>query len=279
MPSTAGYWIGCILLALAVIGGPIAFGIGIGRLASVGRTYSVEVPGDATPTLDAGTYELYVSSYDSYGYDTNPTFTVVGPDGNDVSVTQLAAADHSPYHYGKTTLGQFVASQHGGYEIKTATRPDRPGLPANPVPSSPFATNPRTPVTPTVPNRTFAESSIYPDVVTLGRNDSEVASATLPWILGSLAGGAVLVVAGAIVLIVTAVRRSSARKANNPRPPYGPGAPPWAAYPPPAYPGYGPPPGAPPPGAYGVYGPYGAPPSAPSPGPYGPPPGGFGPPR
>jgi hypothetical protein len=269
MPSVAGYWIGAVLVALAVIGGPIVFGIGVGRLATVGRTYGLDVPGDTTHTLDPGTYKLYVSSFDSSLYDTNPTFTIVGPDGSDVTVTGVPGADHATNHYGQTPLGTFVATQRGGYEIKTATRPERPGS------SSSYAV----PSYGTVPRNgypSYRGSYTYPAAVLLSRDDGEVAAASVPWILSSIVGGLVLLTAGVVVLIVTGVRRSSARRANTPP------RPPWAGYPPPVYPGYGPPPGQPPPGAYGPYGapppgpygPYGAPPGG-----YGPPPGGFGPPR
>ena len=250
MPSAAGFWIGSLLIAVSIIGGAVAVGIGFGHLINLTAGEIMQVPGDSTRTLDAGKYKIYHSSslYDPYdSYDTNPTFTIVGPDGNTVPVTDVAGADHSIYNTRSSqTIATFTAPTRGGYQIKTAYRPDRPGG------SSGVPTLPSIPSVPTTRPRSGSGSSgfgvddyTYPSTVRLAADDSEVAPQTVPWFLGGFLGGFVLFVVGLIVLIMTGVRRSRARKARTPPRPFGPGpgVPPWAGYPPPAgYPGGYPPP-------------------------------------
>jgi hypothetical protein len=271
MPSSAGYWIGAILVALSMVGGVVLVGIGFGRLISLTIGESIQVPSDTTRTLDPGKFKLYHSSSNYDSYDTNPVFTIVGPDGADVPVTDVAGADHPYYSSSRdSTIATFTATQRGGYQIKTELRPDRPGHAYGSYSSVP-TTRPRS-----GQPRLEIDQYTYPSYVNLAAADSEVAGQTVPFILSGFGGGFVLFVVGLILLVVTGVRRSRARKARTPPRPPGPppGAPPWASYPPPGgYPG-----GYPPPGPYGQPpppgGPYGAPP--PPPGPYGqpPPPGG-----
>jgi hypothetical protein len=271
MPSTAGYWIGTLLIVVGVVGGIALFAVGVGRAVSLSTGTTLRVPGEVTKTLDPGKYKFY--SYGYYDFDTNPTFTVLGPDGASVPVDDVAGPDHSFYSSSSSKIATFEATQHGGYQIKSAYRPDRPG-------SGSYDFTPTTTSRSGRPLRPTGDF-IYPSTVTVAADDSSVASQSVPLILMGLLGGFVLVIVGTIVLIMTGVRRSSARKKlQPPRPPpgygygYGPlGAPPWSAYPPPVgYPAGYPPPGpagAPP----GMYGPYGPPPPGPGPGP-----GGFGPP-
>jgi hypothetical protein len=285
MPSSAGFWIGSLLVFVSIVGGAVVTGIGLGHLIALTAGTTLTVPSDRTTTLDARKYKIYLSNSTSQIYDTNPQFSITGPDGADVAVVDHNSAP-DPSSYGENVIATFTASQHGGYQIKTQFRPDYPGHAFGGFTSIPSTTR-----QPTTKNPALTpDQYTYPRTVTLAADDSEIAGQTLPWILSGILGGLVLFIAGLVLLIVTGVKRSSARKARAPqRPsgPYGPpGAPPWASYPPPvAYPGAGYPPPAPPPGP-GPYGQPGPPPGpfappGPPPGPYGqpgPPPGGFGPP-
>src|SRR5689334_13740171 len=170
MPSSTGYWIGSLLIALSIIGGSVAIGIGFGHLVSLVSGEYIAVPSDSTRTLDAGRYKLYHSSsvYDYDTYDTNPKFTVVGPDGNTVPVTEVAGVEHSSYSTREQKLATFTAPTKGGYQIKTELRPERPGHAygsLTPVPT----TRPRVISPPAT-----TDEYTYPSSVRLAADDSEV---------------------------------------------------------------------------------------------------------
>lgn len=262
LKGKAGLWIGALLIALGIIGG-----IAIAVISALGITRTIDdlqrVPINGGGTIHAdhpGTYRLFLErpGIDNEGaFAFSPGVRVIGPDGELPIVGERVNKTYSYSGHDGRSIGHFNAPRAGDYRITT-----------------------------TVTGGTLDRSEI---AVTAGDP-----IAGLVGVLVGVFGGIALVVVGAIVMIVSGVRRSRSRRellgatgvplsgwAVPPPPgtsgpygapygvPYGagppppPGAPGWA--PPPQAPGWAPPP--PPPSAPGS--PSG-PPGGPPPGPYGP---------
>ena len=235
-PSAAGYWIGALILAAGGIGGMVwMFSAIFGVFGAVEHYPRLPVPGEATMSLKAGTYKLF-AEYPGAGTDFGiplgvGAIEVTGPDGEPLVVR--SPQFHETYswngHEGRS-VGEFVAPTTGSYHVKAAQA------------------------------TTGSSGSVQ---LTVGKGiDSSIAGQ----ILGAIGVAAVGVLIGALIIIVTAVRRSRWKRQSGPPGFVGygpPGGYPPGPYGPPGYgqPGYGPPGGYPP-------GPYG-PPGYPQPG-YGP---------
>jgi hypothetical protein len=244
-PSTAGVWIGTIILAVGVIAAAIWFFTTIARLTSrIDDLPRVTVPGQMTVPLTPGTYHLYVE-YPDASIDPGPAGAmspIAVTDARGEPLVVSASTDFS-YNFGShagRSAGQFVVTDAGVYTISAQ-------------------------LDGTTPFETID--------VALAKNGIIDPTQVVGGVLGSIALGAVSALVGLILIIVTLVRRSRWRRQHaGPRwgggymppgyvpPGYTPGAYPPVGYGPPGSsgpgygaPGYGPPAGYPGPG-------YGAPP-------------------
>ncbi len=242
-PSAAGYWIGALILAAGGIGGMVWMVIAIlGVFGAVENYPRVPVPGESTMSLKAGTYKVFVE-YPGAGIDFGipvgvGAVDVTGPQNQNVPVTSPNFRETYSWNGREgRSIGEFVAATSGSYHVSVA--------------------------------QSATGSSRFVQV-TVGKGiDLSIAGQ----ILGAVGVGAVGVLIGLILIIVTAVRRSRWKKQSGPPPFAGYGSAPGypstpyggqGGYGPPGYgpPGYGPPGyGAP---GYGAPG-YGAPQPPPQP--------------
>jgi hypothetical protein len=231
-PSSAGYWIGGGILVVGCGIAIVWFVVVIVGVVNAPDDFErVAVPGTDVLTLDDGDWTIYYESPYMLGWDYSPPdVTVTGPSGRDVSVG-YPESDFTYDVNGRSgqSLYEFNASTPGAYTIVTETVGE-PG-------------------------------SRSGDQIAIGR--PVFGGAQVGGILGSLALGAASFIVGLVVLIVTIVRRSRAKRVSYPTgygpgpyggAPYGPapyGQPPYGQQPygQPAYstPPYSPPGYAPPP--------------------------------
>ncbi len=242
-PSTAGVWIGVLILVAGLIGAGIWFVTGI---VGIGRRINdlprFTVPGQTTLTLEPGTYHLYAEYPDA---DNDPTpagslspIAVVDSHGNPIGVSP---SNDSPYAYGThvgRSAGEFTVAEPGPYTISAQLQ-------------------------------TTGFETID---IAVARNGIIDTSSIIGSVFGSIALGAVASLVGIILIIVTLVRRNRWRRQFQPRPSGWTGAAPGYVQPGYIPPGYGPP-GYTPPG----YGPQGYPGTGYPPPGYGQPPPGPGP--
>jgi hypothetical protein len=245
-PSTLWYWIGGLVMLIGVIGGTV-FGIVrvVGAIDDVDDWPRVDIPSSDELTLDEGEYDLFLeypgaaqtTYYD--GFVDDPDVELVDDRGDAVFGAVYSDFSTTTYSYGNHEGRSFAVLDvpaDGTYTLEVRGEP-RPG-----------------------------------QQVAVAADDPVVG--ILVGVFGGMgiAGFAVLV--GAILMIVTAVKRSRERKRRNPprrwAPPTQGWYPPASAYPPP--PGAYPPPSGYPAGPGGPGGGY------PPPGPYAPPPGSYAPP-
>jgi hypothetical protein len=220
--SSAGYWIGGGILVVGCGVAIIWFAVAIVGLINAPDDFErIRVPGKEVVTLDDGDWTIYFESSTnrdlSYG---QPSVDVTAPNGRAINVQY--STDSYSYSVGGNhgeALYEFHASTPGAYTIE-ATAVGEPGLRGG-------------------------------DQIAIGR--PLFSGGRIGSILGSVALGAVSFLVGLVVLIVTIVRRSRARR----RPNYAPYQPPYGGGP------YG---GAPTGGPYGGP-PLGAPPGWGQPGP------------
>jgi len=289
-PSVVWYWIGAALLVLGLAAGFTLVIIGIVTVVDAPDGYQrVSVPGERTLQLPvAGTYQLYGESSDtSYYYSTidPPRVTVKDAAGTQIPVAKRSVSSYSSYTY----------QGYRGYEVGTISV-GSPGAYTFSVVESVVTDNPNRPITPSSRSTTTYFPTPAPSTVDRVAVGQDAGGRTAGLILSGISVMGVGSLAGIVLLIVVAVKRSGSRKRLFPppaRPAYayggygaGFGAPGYGppGYGPPGYgpPGYGPPgygpPGYGPPGygppGYGGSGPggpgYGSPGSAPGrPGPYG----------
>jgi hypothetical protein len=243
--SPAGYWIGGGILAVGCGIAIVWFVVTIVGLVDAPNDFErIAVPGSEVVTLAEGDWTIYYESASnrdwSYGV---PSVDVTGPNGR--SISPQYSSNTYTYDVGGNhgeALYEFHASTPGAYTIETSTVGE-PGLRSG-------------------------------DQIAVGRPLFD--GGRIAGIVGSLALGAVSFLIGLVVLIVTIVRRSRARRrpTNAPyQPPYGGGpygGPYGGAYggAPPAPSGWGPSPGPP---APGWSPPSNAPPAWPPPAPGSPP--------
>jgi hypothetical protein len=220
LPSAKGYVLGAVLVVLAIIGASILVGYGIGRAIDMEGSANrlIAVPGGRSFHLEKGRYEVAIHDPYYSGYRTNPDVSVKGPNGTEVQVDDLAPTRRN-WSSAQRVIAEFEASTAGTYQVSV-----------------------------TVPDDT--DVTDIPGQVKVGRDGNEIAATVVPLIMGGVLGGLVLLIVGVIVLIITGVRRSRARKILSPPAPR------------PAYPGYPPYPSHSP---YWGYPPYGGSPLYPSP--------------
>lgn len=225
-PSKAGYWIGAVLMALGVIGGIALIGFGAKSLSDTVNSFRRvdAASGGAVSFSATGRYYAY---YERVGIkdrsDLPPVRITLSRGGQSETLTsnsgRSGADEH--YHIGDhegVRIGAFTVRQSGQYRVTVNGEPG--GSATDQI--------------------AFGKGSIVRGLV---------------GVIGGLLGGGLLGLIGLVVLITTAVRRSSHRKrlaavGYGPGPPGGYGAPPaW----PPASPGAPAP--WPPPGQVGQPGP------------------------
>jgi hypothetical protein len=253
--SPAGYWIGGAILVVGCTAAIVWFVVVIVGLVNAPDDFDrMSVPGSTVVTLGEGDWMIYQEypGANSGTYLQPPAVDVTGPSGRSVGLRTVSSDQtYSTGSYEGVALYEFEADIAGAYTVE-ATTVGEPGR--------------------------FGRQSLA-----VGRPLFDFSS--VGGILGSLALGAVSFLVGLVVLIVTIVRRSKARRRLQPAmaaygtpPPYGSapygaapyGATPYGAapygspgsYPPaPAPPG----PGQPPPPSYPPAQP---PPPAPPPSPW-----------
>lgn len=217
VPRSRAFWVGLVLVVLGAAGAVAAVvGVAMAVVPSL-SPQALRPSGETTVDLEPGEQAIWqatgrTSGGGGFTFSTNgrPTvrpgdLRVVGPDGADVPVTAIGATSETLNQGGQiwTAIAHVEVPRSGSYRV-------------------------------TVRSSSGPELSIGPSIGTSFRR-------SLPWFVVGVASGTLLVV-GTIVMVVAAVRRSSARKR--------------LAGPPPGVP-MGPPPGAVPGGPYG--GPEGAP--------------------
>ena len=241
VPSALGYWIGAVIILIGALAAVVWFVSGVSNLFSAVDDYPrFSVPGQATVSLEAARYKVF-AEYPGAASDVNGVFRVgdvTVTDRVDQAVPVRSSFTEETYdwngHEGRA-IAEFTAPTAGNYTVEATLPPNR------------SSTTVRVAV-----GRGLQPSAIFPLFAAAG--------------LGGLA-----LLAGIVLIVVTAVRRGRAKRRLDPMPVFA-GPHPGYPGPPGAYGQWGPPPtwGAPmPPGGYGP-GPYpGAPPSPP--GPVGPP--------
>lgn len=244
-PSPLGYWLGALILA----GGGIAAMIWMtttifGVFGAVENYPRVPVPGEATISLDPGTYKVfaeYPGATTDFGIPLGVgAVDVTGPRGEVVAVESPQM--HETYSWNGRegrAVAEFTAATGGDYDVKVSTS--------------------------STGTSRFTQATVGKGI------DASVAGK----IVGAIAAGAVAALIGVVLIVVTVVRRSRWKRAYASPPGYpssystpGPGGPYGAGgY---GQPGFGPPP------AYGHPGPSqppaGQPPAGQPPGPAWPPP-------
>lgn len=204
-PGVAGYWVGGALMVLGIVGAVVWFVLGlIGISNSVDDFERVPADGGGTITLDAETeYVVYVEDRTSSRF--GPTVRVALTDPSGASIDLDRYGSEFTYDFSGragTALFTFRSTEAGDYELA-------------------------------------AESSSSLADVAVGRSLASdlVWTIAMPFVIGGIG-----VLAGAILLIVTIVRRSGDKKRrtaeSQPSAPYSgfPGAPPGMPGPPPAAP-------------------------------------------
>lgn len=222
VPRRRSFWVGLVLVVLGALGTGIAVAGAALVLIPALSPQSLRPSGETTVELDGGQQSVWqatgrTSGGGGFTFSTNgpPTvrpadLRVTGPDGADVPVTSVGSVTETLNQGGQTwtAVAHVEVPRSGTYRV-------------------------------TVRSTGGPQLSIGPSLGTsFGR--------TLPWLAVGLVGGSLLVV-GAIVMVVAAVRRSNERKR--------------LAGPPPGVP-MGPPPGpsgVPSGGPYGPPGPLGGP--------------------
>ncbi len=247
-PSLVPLWIGVAILVLGITGAGVWLVTGVlGVVDRVNQMPRYDVPVHTTVALTSGSYYVY-AEYTDADFDPSPAQGVGSPtltDGNGQSVPfQLPDEGTSQtYQFGDHTgrlVGRFQVDHDGSYVLAT----------------------------PDAGSGQSGTASGEPVVLAMSKGQAVLSSSVVASVFGSLGLGALSVLVGITLLVVTLVRRNRWRRAAE-----GPGGPPWGS-PGPGGP-YGTGPYAPPP--YGVPGPgsYGG---APGPGSYGgaPGPGSYG---
>lgn len=221
-PRAVWYWVG-VLLILAGVGGAVAwFVLGFVSLDDTVDDFGrVAYPRGGSVSLDEpGEYVIYAEA--SGVAPVRPSgITVTGPDGDPVTTDVYSGS--ITYDFGGRSgiaVSTFSADQSGEYVVEASS---------------------------TLPTAA--------DALAVGPS---IAGDLLAAILGGFAIGAIGVLVGVVVLIVTGVRRSRARRDRRPPTPpasWGQAPPTWGSPPPigaggwgqPPPPAPGPPPPAPPP--------------------------------
>ena len=214
-PSAIGYWIAGVIIVVGSVAALIWFVSGISNLFSAVDTYPrVAVPGQVTAPLEAASYKVF-AEYPGASADVSGVFrvgdvTVVDSSGSSIPVRSSFAEETYDWngHEGRA-IAEFTAPTAGTYTVAAT------------VSRTPSATSVRVAV-----GRGLQRSDILPLFAAAG-----------------LGGFAVL--AGIVLIVVTAVRRGRAKRRALPTPAFA-GA---------HLGGY---PGAP--GGPGAYGQWGAPP-------------------
>lgn len=202
--SVAGYWIGSAVIVLGIAGAVVWFVLSIVALARTPSDYErFAVPSRTVTTLDAGSFDVYFErpGISGYGaYVNQPTVVVEDSSGSSVSIgVPLRTSTYKVGSHEGRLIGSFTITRAGAYTVTVRGEPDSSARIA------------------------FGHGLEFGDVAGL---------------VGASALGAISLLAGILLLVVTAVRRSRARRLT------GSGA----GFP---GPGAGPPGGpAPPPGAW-----------------------------
>jgi hypothetical protein len=277
-PKRAWYWIATAIIVLGASGAIGWFVATAVYLVGAPDSYAhVAVPGEGSIQIkDAGQYTIYgetTRTYVSSSSFSRPLVTIADASGSSVDISPTYSSSFGSSSYSNDGLhgypiGTFRVDRPGAYQV---TVKDPLGAATSPTPGS--------------STRTTIATDPAVTRIAVGRDETARA---LRGFLGSTALGVVAFIVGAIMLIVTGVKRSRSRRRlfppaspAIPRGPYGYPMPGPAAYPGP-YPGpYGQPghPGQPgQPGSYPAppapgYAPAGwaAPPGAGGPPSWGPP--------
>jgi hypothetical protein len=216
-PRALWYWIGALLIVAGVVGAVAWFVLGLMSLdETVDDFERVALPGGGSVTLDdAGEYVVYAEA--SGTTPLRPSgITVTGPDGEPVATEVYSGS--VTYGFGGRSgiaVSTFSADEPGQYVVETT-------------------------------------SALSAGAETLAVGPS-IGGDLLGAILGGFAIGAIGVLTGVVVLIVTGVRRGRAKRARRPPTPppssWGQAPPTWGSPPQAGVPGWGqpPPPGSPPP--------------------------------
>lgn len=238
-PGRVGFWIGGLLIVAGVVVAVTGLVIGIRSIGETVDGYQrvSARSGGSIQLDDAGSYRVFFEGAGADdGFGAPGVFSIIGPDGQEVLLeSDFSSENYSVNGHSGRKIAKFRAPTAGRYQIRPVT-------------------NDGGPITGTL---------------AIGKRGP---TGSIFAILGGIFGGLALFVVGAVVLIVSGVRRSRSRQAARayPGPGTGWGAPPtgpagWA--PPPAgAPGWPRPPDsawAPPPAP---------PPPQPPPGPWPPPP-------
>lgn len=195
-PSSTGYWIGGILLALGVLVAVALMASGVSQIvATVSEYRSMDTPGEESFVLDRGEYRIYLFNEGAGGADVQ----VLDVEGNALPLNRTLNSD-------EVTLDSVVLDFAGWFETPTD------GI-----------------YTVVVESDATGGLLFGPPI-----GDSAVAAAGRAG-LGALLGG-LLFVAGVVVMIVTAVRRSRAKRPPSLAGPYQP-YPAYQGYPGQGYPG------------------------------------------
>jgi len=220
-PSAIGYWIGGVIILVGAVAAVIWFVSGVSDLfAAVDDYPRFSVPGQTTVSLDAASYKVF-AEYPGANTDVNGVFRVgdvTVTDSTNRTIPVRSSFTEETYswngHEGRA-IAEFTAPTAGRYTVAAALPPTR------------TSTSVRVAV-----GRGLQPSAIFP-------------------LFGAAGLGALALLAGIVLIVITGVRRGRAKRRSAP----------VAAF-------------AGPPGAYGHPGPTGAP------GPWGQPPswGGPGPP-
>ncbi len=181
-PSSTGYWIGGILLALGVLVAVVLMASGVSQIvATVSEYRSMDTPGEESFVLDRGEYRIYLFNEGAGGADVQ----VLDVEGNALPLNRTLNSD-------EVTLDSVVLDFAGWFETPTD------GI-----------------YTVVVESDATGGLLFGPPI-----GDSAVAAAGRAG-LGALLGG-LLFVAGVVVMIVTAVRRGRAKRPPSLAGPYQP---------------------------------------------------------
>lgn len=240
-PRALWYWIGGGLIAAAGVGAIVWFVVGFMAINdTVDGFERVPFPEGGTVTIEEpGDYVIYAEGFRTTLSVTAATLT--GPDGDEINTDFYSGS--LTYDFGGrsgTAQHTFTAAEAGDYEIESA-------------------------------------GGVSSDIVSYAVGES-IGGDLVAALVGGFAIGGLGVLLGAIILIVTGVRRSRAKRARRPMTPpppssWGQAPPTWGPQPQQPQPGWGQPPPPDPSQPGGTPPPPGA-----APGPSPPPPGGSSPP-
>ncbi len=212
-PSKKGYWVGGAIIVLAGIGAIVWFAVGLMSFSDKIEDFQrVPVNGEGEVTLDeAGGYVIYYEGPGASDGDTPSGQAELTPASGGESVALDDYDESLTYDIG----------DHSGVAVLTADI-ERPG------------------------SYVLASESEGSGELAIGRS---VAGTLVVTVVGAMALGGLGLVAGVVILIVTAVRRKGGRPRNAPwiPPPPGSTTPPPPPPPSPGYSGSTPPPPWPPP--------------------------------